>query len=68
MPEFRQAVLACYHEIETLALELTKWPSIGLRMLHYLPQPSPVLDDAFGSAPHCDHGFITILSHDDVDA
>lgn len=36
-------------------------PSIGLRMLHYSPQSSPVPDGVFGSAPHCDHGFITIL-------
>lgn len=36
-------------------------PSIGLRMLHYPPQPLPIPDGIFGSAPHCDHGFITIL-------
>lgn len=41
-------------------------PSIGLRMLHYPPQPSPIPDGVFGSAPHCDHGFITILSQDDT--
>lgn len=41
-------------------------PSIGLRMLHYPPQPSPIPDGVFGSAPHCDHGFITILCQDDV--
>jgi isopenicillin N synthase-like dioxygenase len=41
-------------------------PSIGLRMLHYPPQPVPIPDGVFGSAPHCDHGFITILSQDDV--
>ena len=84
MPEFRQAVLAYYHAMERLALQLTKIffaasetdfepfaqhfqrPSIGLRMLHYPPQPSPVPDGVFGSAPHCDYGFITILSQDDV--
>ena len=84
MPEFRQAVLAYYHAMENLALQLTKIffaasatdferfashfqrPSIGLRMLHYPPQPSPVPDGVFGSAPHCDYGFITILSQDDV--
>jgi isopenicillin N synthase-like dioxygenase len=41
-------------------------PSIGLRMLHYPPQPSPIPEGVFGSAPHCDHGFITILAQDNV--
>ena len=84
MPEFRQAVLAYYHQLERLALELTKVffaasktdfhqfaqhfqrPSIGLRMLHYPPQPSPVPEGVFGSAPHCDYGFLTILSQDTI--
>ncbi|CAF1338666.1 unnamed protein product [Didymodactylos carnosus] len=84
MPDFREAVLAYYHELKKLALELSKVffaasktdfnrfashfqrPSIGLRMLHYPPQPSPVPEGVFGSAPHCDHGFITILSQDDI--
>lgn len=84
MPEFRSAVLAYYHELEILALELTKVfftasnanfnrfaahfqrPSIGLRMLHYPAQPEPIPDGVFGSAPHCDHGFITILSQDNT--
>jgi len=35
-------------------------------MLHYPPQPSPVPEGVFGSAPHCDHGFLTILSQDDI--
>jgi isopenicillin N synthase-like dioxygenase len=35
-------------------------------MLHYPPQPSPVPEGVFGSAPHCDHGFITILAQDNV--
>ncbi|XP_037043773.1 2-oxoglutarate-Fe(II) type oxidoreductase hxnY-like [Bradysia coprophila] len=84
MPDFRNAVLAYYHQLEELSLELTKIfflaskadfnrfslhflrPSIGLRMLHYPPQPSPIPDGVFGSAPHCDHGFITILVQDDT--
>jgi isopenicillin N synthase-like dioxygenase len=84
MPDFRAAVLAYYHELEKLALVLTKVffaasetdfnrfaphfqrPSVGLRMLHYPPQPSPVPEGVFGSAPHCDYGFMTILAQDDV--
>jgi isopenicillin N synthase-like dioxygenase len=84
MPEFREAVLNYYHQLEKLALELTKVffaasetdfnrfaphfqrPSIGLRMLHYPPQPSPIPEGVFGSAPHCDHGFLTILSQDNI--
>jgi isopenicillin N synthase-like dioxygenase len=40
-----------------------KTPTTFLRMLHYPPQPA---DDekAFGSAPHTDYGFITILLQD----
>ncbi|MDB5532047.1 MAG: 2OG-Fe(II) oxygenase [Hyphomicrobiales bacterium] len=38
-------------------------PTTFLRMLHYPPQP--VSDDkSFGSAPHTDYGFITILLQD----
>lgn len=84
MPDFRDAVLAYYHELEVLALELSKVfftasradfdrfaahfqrPSIGLRMLRYPPQPEPVPEGVFGSAPHCDHGFITILAQDNT--
>ena len=38
-------------------------PTTFLRMLHYPPQPVGD-DDAFGSAPHTDYGFITILLQD----
>lgn len=37
-----------------------------LRMLHYPPQPADSPDDAFGSAPHTDYGFLTILCQDDT--
>jgi isopenicillin N synthase-like dioxygenase len=40
-----------------------KVPTTFLRMLHYPPQP--VGDaDSFGSAPHTDYGFLTILLQD----
>ncbi len=40
-------------------------PTTFLRLLHYPPQ-EPDGDDAFGSAPHTDYGFVTILAQDDA--
>ena len=39
-------------------------PTTFLRMLHYPPQLADAPDDAFGSAPHTDYGFLTILCQD----
>ena len=41
-------------------------PTTFLRMLYYPPQPPQSPEDLFGSAPHTDYGFITILLQDDV--
>jgi len=41
-------------------------PTTFLRMLYYPPQPPQSPDDLFGSAPHTDYGFITILVQDEV--
>lgn len=42
-----------------------KRPTTWLRLLHYPPQPPESPDDQFGSAPHTDYGFLTILAQDD---
>jgi isopenicillin N synthase-like dioxygenase len=41
-------------------------PTTFLRLLHYPPQADNAPEDAFGSAPHTDYGFITILTQDEV--
>lgn len=39
-------------------------PTTFLRLLHYPPQSPDAGDDAFGSAPHTDYGFMTVLAQD----
>lgn len=41
-------------------------PCTALRLIHYPPSPPQRPDDLFGSHPHTDYGFLTILAQDDV--
>lgn len=41
-------------------------PTTWLRLLHYPPVPESAPGDLYGSAPHCDFGFLTVLAQDDV--
>lgn len=41
-------------------------PVTFLRMIHYPSQAHDPSEDQFGSAPHTDYGFITVLAQDDV--
>ena len=49
--------------------ELTRFfapASTALRLIHYPPSPPDRPEDLFGSHPHTDFGFLTILAQDDV--
>lgn len=43
-----------------------KRPTTFVRMLHYPPHPADAPDDLFGSAPHTDYGFLTLVCQDDT--
>ena len=78
LPGFREDVIAYFEAMEALALRMlpvyataldlpTDWFEAAfardcsiLRLAHY--PPSPVLADQFGSAPHSDGSFITLLA------
>lgn len=50
---------------DSLAKHFEK-PTTWLRLLHYPPLPPESPSDLFGSNPHADYGFITILAQDEV--
>ena len=41
-------------------------PTTFLRLLHYPPQHADAPADEFGSTPHTDYGFMTLLAQDDT--
>lgn len=41
-------------------------PTTFVRMLHYPPRPADAPDDLYGSAPHTDYGFLTLVCQDDT--
>lgn len=41
-------------------------PIASVRLLRYPPQPVDAPPGVFGSAPHCDFGFLTFLAQDDT--
>jgi isopenicillin N synthase-like dioxygenase len=41
-------------------------PTTFVRMLHYPPHPADAPEDLYGSAPHTDYGFITLVAQDDA--
>ncbi len=40
--------------------------STALRLIHYPPSPADRPEDLYGSHPHTDYGFLTILAQDEV--
>ena len=47
-------------------LQYFETPTTFLRLLHYPPTAGDAAEGFFGSAPHSDYGFITLLAQDDV--
>lgn len=41
-------------------------PTTWLRLLHYPVRPADAPDDLYGSAPHTDYGFLTLLDQDET--
>lgn len=82
LPEFRQTIERYVDEMSVLARKMVRAiaislglpvdsldsyfdePTTFLRLLHYPTQPAE--EGLFGSAPHTDYGFITLLAQDDV--
>ena len=78
MAYFRAAHALCQRMLPAFAVALDLRPDFfddyfsgevhaNLRLLHYPPQPV-VADDEFGTAPHTDNSFMTLLARTDVPA
>lgn len=64
--QFVSVFAACLNtDVETFSRFFER-PTTWLRLLHYPPTPADTPDDVYGSAPHCDFGFITLLAQDDI--
>ena len=57
--------LALDTPIQTLAPHF-ETPTTWLRLLYYPPTQASDGDDLYGSAPHTDFGFLTLLAQDDI--
>lgn len=65
----RKLTKLCLKALEIEARVYETWfrqPTEFLRLLHYWPEAPDEPEDSFGSAPHTDHGFLTLLVQDRV--
>ena len=53
-------------EEEDVFDEAFERPTTWLRMLKYPPRPPDAAEDLFGSAPHTDYGFVTLLASPEI--
>lgn len=74
---YRREVEALARRLASMMLEILNvapdayedWfrqPTEFLRFLHYPPETEDTPENSFGSAPHTDHGFLTVVAQDDV--
>lgn len=61
----RAVAVALHLPPDTLTPHFTR-PTTFLRLLYYPPQPPQSPDDLYGSSPHTDYGFLTLLLQDEV--
>ena len=61
-----EIVALVLNDIDRVVPSSFERPTTWLRLLHYPPQAPSTPDDVYGSAPHTDFGFITLLAQDEV--